>query len=111
MKRVLLFFVVLSLMIALMPRAVWADPPEMNTEQVMVSEDAAAVQAVQPIDLQIIQVGDSVKVIVNGQTATFYLPQESKGGKALGWSGVVLALLISILAWYKSLKKQKFRSG
>jgi hypothetical protein len=111
MKRIMILFALFAMVATCMPTAMWADPPDVAKAETVTSSEAMPVQAVQPIDLQIIQHGDSVTVIVNGQHATFFLKEDSKAGKALGVAGIVLALIVSILAWYRSLTKQKFRSG
>lgn len=104
MKKILMLWMVLCMSVIFMPRTLWAEPPDVAPAETVVAEDAMPVQAVQPMDLQIVQRGDSVYVIVDGQSAAFYLPSESKAGKALGVTGVVLALILSILAWYKSAR-------
>jgi len=105
MKRFVLLFALVAMIFVAMPRCILAEPPDVaKAETVISDEELAPVQGVQPIDLQILQHGDSVTVIVNGQSATFFLKEDSKAGKALGVAGIVLALLMSLLAWYRSAR-------
>ena len=104
MKKVLMLFALVAFAIVAFPRTIAADPPDAIPIETVAADEAMPVQAVQPIDLQIVQSGDSIYVTVNGQSAAFCVPAESKAGKALGWTGIGLALILSLIAWFKSAR-------
>lgn len=71
-------------------------------QDAVMAEEATTIVSPRPAELQVLQVGDTVTVIVNGQEAKFYVPQNSKTGRALSYGGVTLAFLLSIFAWLKA---------
>ena len=73
---------------------------DISVEQVLLQEDYA-VQTIQPLDFELYQEGDSLIIIANGQRSAFFVPADSKAGRGLGYAGIILALVISLITWYK----------
>ncbi|MFA5158865.1 MAG: hypothetical protein WC451_06840, partial [Patescibacteria group bacterium] len=64
MKKVLMLFALVAFAIVAFPRTIAADPPDAIPIETVAADEAMPVQAVQPIDLQIVQSGDSIYVTV-----------------------------------------------
>ena len=97
MKKILIVSFIFSFLLCFALQ-VNAEPVADNITADQVLADDAAMNQVQPLDLQIYQEGDSIFIIAYGETSAFYVPADSNAGKAFSIIGVIIAIMLSIIA-------------